>query len=183
MSYYKEKDVIFEELNTSTNGLNNDAVKDLLSKNGKNVFPQGKKKNLLNIFLSQFKSAIILILIIAIIASLIIGEYTNAIFIGIVVAINSIIGTTQEYNAEKSAEKLQEMIKVQTTVIRNGSKLLVNASDIVVGDIILLESGNKVPADLRLIETHDLKIDESILTGESVEVLKNTETIPENVKN
>lgn len=182
MSYYKEKDVIFEELNTSTNGLNNDAVKDLLSKNGKNVFPQGKKKNLLNIFLSQFKSAIILILIIAIIASLIIGEYTNAIFIGIVVAINSIIGTTQEYNAEKSAEKLQEMIKVQTTVIRNGSKLLVDASDIVVGDIILLESGNKVPADLRLIETHDLKIDESILTGESVEVLKNTETIPENVK-
>ena len=178
----KKKEILFEELDSSSEGISEKTASDLLLKNGKNVFPQGKKKNLFTIFLAQFKSAIILILIIAIIASLVIGEYTNAIFIGIVVAINSIIGTAQEYNAEKSAEKLQEMIKVKTTVIRDGSKILIDASDIVIGDIVILESGNKIPADLRLIETQDLKIDESILTGESVEILKTTETFSENEK-
>ncbi len=182
MWHSKTQETLFKELETSLEGVNENKANELLKLNGKNVFPQGKKKNLFTIFLSQFKSAIILILIVAVIASLIIGELLNAAFIGIVIAINSIIGTIQEYNAEKSAEKLQEMIKAQTTVIRNGAKMLIDSSDVVVGDIVVLESGNKVPADLRLIEVTDLKIDESILTGESEEILKSCDIIAEDEK-
>ena len=93
-----------------------------------------------------------------------IRSYADAIFIFIVIAINAIIGTTQEWNSEKSAEKLQNMIKIKTKVIRDGKVKEINSEDIVLGDIVDLESGSKIPADLRLIETKNLSIDESILT-------------------
>ena len=178
----KNKEALFKALSSSEAGLSTEKANEKLSKEGKNIFPKGKKKSLPVVFMSQFKDAIVLILIIATICSLIIGEYVNAIFIGVVVIINAIIGTVQEYNAEKSAEKLQSMIKVNSTVLRNGIKYLIDSEDLVVGDIVFLESGTKVPADIRLLESSDLKIDESILTGESVAVLKNADVVDETVK-
>jgi len=179
MWFKMSKEDIIKELNTSTNGLTDSQVEYRLKKDGANCFPKTKRKNLIAIYLSQFKSAIILILLIATMASILIGEMMNAIFIGIVVIINSIIGTFQEYNAEKSAEKLQEMIRVSTTVFRDGKKMLIDSSEIVVGDVVFLETGDKIPADIRLIECNDLTVDESILTGESNEIHKIDSTILE----
>ncbi len=178
----KSKEELYKELSTSEAGLSTEKANEKLLKDGKNIFPKGKKKSLPVVFLSQFKDAIVVILLIATICSLIIGEYVNAIFIGVVVIINAIIGTVQEYNAEKSAEKLQSMIKVNSTVFRDGIKYVVDSEDLVVGDIVFLESGTKVPADIRLIESSDLKLDESILTGESVAVLKNIDVVDKNSK-
>lgn len=176
----KSKGELIAKLNSSENGLTSAQVEERLKKNGENCFPKTKKKNLASIYFSQFKGAIILILLVATLASIIIGETMNAIFIGAVIIINSIIGTFQEYNAEKSAEKLQDMIKVSTTVFRDGEKALIDSSQVVVGDIVFLETGNKIPADIRLIECDNLIVDESILTGESNEILKNDRILSEN---
>ena len=154
-------------LETKETGLTNDEVLARQEKDGKNVLPKGKKLGVLKTILNQFKSAIMLILFIAIAFSLIIGEYSNVIFIGAVVVINVILGFIQEYTAGKSAEKLQQQISVKSQVLRNGEIISVDASELVVGDIVLLESGNKIPADMRLIETVNFKVDESILSGES----------------
>ena len=176
----KSKGELIAKLNSSENGLTSAQAEERLKKNGENCFPKTKKKNLASIYFSQFKGAIILILLVATLASIIIGETMNAIFIGAVIIINSIIGTFQEYNAEKSAEKLQDMIKVSTTVFRDGEKTLIDSSQVVVGDIVFLETGNKIPADIRLIECDNLIVDESILTGESNEILKNDRILSEN---
>jgi len=178
----ERKEEIFKKLNTSENGLSQQQADEKLKTLGKNVFPKNKQKSLFKVFLSQFKNTIVIILLLATACSLIIGEYVNAIFIGLVVAINSIIGTIQEYSAEKSAEKLQNMIKVNVSVLRNGVKYVIDAENIVEGDIVYLESGSKVPADIRLISASDLSVDESILTGESVAVQKTDEIISESNK-
>lgn len=173
----KTKEEIFKELQSSKDGISQERAEKLLVENGKNVFPKTKKKTLLFILFSQFKSPIMIILFVAIAVSLAIAEYSNAIFVGAVVVINLIIGTFQEFNAEKSAEKLQSMIRVVSTIRRNGTKTTIDAEDLVVGDIVYLESGSKIPADIRLIETNNFTVDESILTGESEEVKKNCDMI------
>ena len=96
--------------------------------------------------------------------SIIIKSYADAMFILVVIAINAIIGTTQEWNSKKNAEKLQDLIKMKTKVIRNNELIEIDSEEVVIGDIIDLESGSKIPADLRLIESQNLSIDESILT-------------------
>ena len=96
--------------------------------------------------------------------SIIIKSYVDAMFILVVIAINAIIGTTQEWNSKKNAEKLQDLIKMKTKVIRNNELIEIDSEEVVIGDIIDLESGSKIPADLRLIESQNLSIDESILT-------------------
>lgn len=130
----------------------------------------------------QFKSPIIAILIFAIILSAIIGEKVDAIFIFVVIMINGILGTVQEYTAEKSAEKLQDMIKVNVKVKRDKKNVEIDSALLVVGDIVTLESGDKIPADIRLIETTNFVVDESILTGESEGVEKNTDILNEEVE-
>lgn len=161
-----------EELNTSENGLTDAEANKRLEKNGKNIFPIGKQKNIFFILLNQFKSAIIIILFVAIALSLIIGEYANIIFIAAVILINTVIGFIQEYQAERSAQRLKTHIKVMINVLRNGQNETINSENLVVGDIIFLESGNKIPADIRLIDVKNFKVDESILTGESEGVEK-----------
>lgn len=163
-----------EDLNTNEKGLTNVEANARLKKNGKNIFPTGKQKNIFFILLNQFKSAIIIILFVAIALSLIIGEYANIIFIAAVILINTIIGFIQEYQAERSARRLKTHIKVMINVLRNGQIEVINSEDLVVGDIVFLESGNKIPADIRLIEVKNFKTDESILTGESEGVEKNS---------
>ena len=163
-----------KELDTSEKGLAQAEANKRLQNNGKNVFPTGKQKNIFFILLNQFKSAIIIILFVAIALSLIIGEYANIIFIAAVILINTVIGFIQEYQAERSAQRLKTHIKVMINVLRGGRTESINSEELVVGDIVFLESGNKIPADIRLIEVKNFKVDESILTGESEGVEKNT---------
>lgn len=158
---------IYKKLKSSKQGLTNKEAEKRLKQFGYNVLPKGKKNGIIKIFITQFLSPIIAILILAIVLSLIIGEKVDALFIFAVIMINGVLGTVQEYAAEKSAEKLQDMIKVCVKVIRNGKQVEIDSSELVLGDIVFLESGDKIPADIRLIEVSNLIVDESILTGES----------------
>lgn len=180
MWYTKTIEEIYKKLKTSSNGLTNKEAEKRLEKYGGNILPKKKQDGIIKTFFMQFASPIIAILIIAIILSLIIGEYVDAIFIFAVIMINGILGTIQEYTAEKSAEKLQDMIKVNVKVKRDGKQVEVDSSELVVGDIVILESGDKIPADIRLIEVTNLSIDESILTGESEGRMKDINVVDEN---
>ena len=130
--WYKTIEQTLEQTNSNANGLTLKIAEQRLMLNGKNEIPKGKKKGIVEIFFEQFKSPIILILIVAAIFSIIIKSYADAIFILIVIGINAIIGTTQEWNSKRSAEKLQDMIKMKTRVIRDGNIIEINSEDIVV---------------------------------------------------
>ncbi len=128
----KTTEEILEKTNSNIDGISQKIAEQRLLINGKNEIPKGKKKTIIEIFFQQFKSPIILILIVAAIFSIIIKSFADAIFILIVIIINAIIGTTQEWNSEKSTEKLQEMIKMKTRVIRDGNVVEINSEDVVV---------------------------------------------------
>ena len=164
---------IFQELETSKSGLNQLEVQKRLDFYGLNKLPEGKKITIWQIILHQLLNPLIFILIAAALASFAIGEGKDAIFIFLVILINTSLGTYQEYNAEKSALALQNLIKIKARVLRNQKEIEIISEEIVPGDIVLLESGMKVPADMKLIETYNLEIDESFLTGESIPAIKN----------
>ena len=168
MYYNQEKQEIEEKLKTNENGLTEKEAEIRLKINGANEIPKAKEETILKIFIEQFISPIVGILLIAGAFSIYTKSYADAIFILAVITINAVIGTYQEWSSKKSAEKLQEMIKIKAKVIREGNQKEIEAKNIVIGDIVLLESGDKVPADLKIIEEQNLKIDESILTGESI---------------
>ncbi|MBN1639269.1 MAG: HAD-IC family P-type ATPase [Ignavibacteriales bacterium] len=164
---------VFRELESSTDGLNTDEVSRRLSFYGENKLPRGKKITLFQIILHQLLNPLIFILVAAAVASIAIGEAKDAIFILLVILINSGLGTYQEYNAEKSAEGLQNLLKIKARVKRDNKEVEIDSEQLVSGDIVLLESGLKVPADMRLLEASNLAIDESFLTGESIAAKKN----------
>ena len=119
----------------------------------------------------------VLLLVVAIIASVIAGEIVDAIVIAAIILIDAIVGTYQENKANSTAEALANLVKVKVNVMRDGAKTQIDAEELVVGDYVLLESGDKISADLRLTETHNFTVDESILTGESLQVVKNTDLV------
>lgn len=168
---------IFKKLETSNKGLNIKDAEYRLNKFGKNILPKGKKKTFISVFFSELNSPIIYILIIAMILSFIVGETIDAAFIFLVIMLDAILGSVQEWRSNKNAESLEKLIKIEAKVIRNNEHKIINSEDLVVGDIVILESGSKVPADLRLIETQNLTIDESLLTGESLAREKNSNLI------
>lgn len=127
---------------------------------------------MLRIFASQFKSPLIYVLVAAALVSLVIKEFSDAIFISAVLLLNAVIGTVQEYSAQRSADALRKMMTTQARVLRAGEAYAINSEDVVLGDIVLLESGERVPADMRILESHNLEIDESLLSGESIAVIK-----------
>jgi magnesium-transporting ATPase (P-type) len=131
----------------------------------------------MQIILHQLLNPLIFILVAAAAASLAIGEGKDAIFIFLVIFINSALGTYQEYNAERSADSLQKLMKIKARVRRDGNEKEAPSEELVPGDIVLLESGMKVPADMRLLEVSGLEIDESFLTGESIAAKKQIERI------
>ena len=163
-------------------GLSNEQIIQNKNVYGTNELAAKKKKSLFVKFLEQFKDFMIIILIIAAVISGIVGYYegegiTDSIIILIVVIVNAIIGVAQESKAEKSLEALQKLSSHVAKVIRNGNVEVVPSKDLVPGDIVILDTGDYVPADLRLIEAINLKAQEASLTGESVPVDKNTQTI------
>ncbi|MBK8054023.1 MAG: cation-translocating P-type ATPase [Saprospiraceae bacterium] len=157
---------------TKPDGLSLSNAEERLREHGKNELAEKKKKSAWRLFLNQFKDVMILILLIAAVISIAIGDIKDAVVILIIVLLNAIIGFIQEYRAEKAMAALKKMSASNATVRRSGNVMQIAASEIVPGDIILLEAGNLVPADIRLTETHSLKIEEASLTGESHAVEK-----------
>lgn len=170
---------ILEVLETSLYGLSQEQVALRINKFGKNELPEGKYLTLWMIILLQLKNPLIFVLIAATIASIAIGEVKDAVFILLVIVINTGLGAYQEYSAEKSARGLKKLLKIKARVKRDNTLQNILSEDLVPGDIVFLESGIKVPADLRILELKNLEIDESLLTGESVGVEKNLDLLPE----
>lgn len=179
--YNKSVKEVIKELNSNIKGLNDDEV-ELRSKNGKNKLVEAKKRPKILKFFAQFKDIMIIILIIAAIFSFFNAIANNEsliepIIIIAIVILNALMGFIQEEKADQAVAALKEMQVSSVRVRRNDNVFIVNSEDIVVGDILLLEAGDKVPADARLIEAISLKIDESSLTGESLPVIKDTNAL------
>ena len=174
MDFYTQSiDETLLTLDTNTSGLANEEVEKRQKKYGPNILPSEPEKTLFGHFLQQFKSPIIYILLIATFMALTIQEYTDAAFILLVLLLNAIIGTYQEYSASQKAKLLENLIKTNAIVLRDGSIHEVDSRIIVPGDVIIFEPGTKVAADVRLTETNNLMVDESLLTGESLDINKN----------
>jgi len=170
------------------NGLTEREVQSRQREFGKNLLPEEKPLSRFQLFLGQFKSPLIYILVIAGIVSLffpeeemksILGRYSNSIIIFGAVFLNTIIGFFQENKTSKILSELKKIVKIKAGIIREGNKKEIDSAELVPGDIFLLRAGDKVPADGRLIETHNLKINESVLTGEWFWAEKETEVLPE----
>jgi len=163
---------VLVKLQTDLRGLSPAQVEERQREFGRNTLPERKPPTLFDIILHQFKSPLIYILLAAGAIALATGDVKDAVFILAVIVLNATIGTAQEYKAEQSAHALQQLLKVRARVRREGRQLEVDAEEIVPGDVVLLESGDKAPADLRLVQVNNLAIDESFLTGESVAASK-----------
>ncbi len=168
-------DELLSNLSSSVHGLSRQEFERRLGRYGPNALPRAKPSHIVMVFLHQFVSPLIYVLGVAAAISLLIQEYSDAGFIAAVLLLNAIIGTVQEYSAQQAAEALNNLVSTCCRVLREGDAYEVSAEELVPGDIVLLESGDKVPADLRLLSCRDLEIDESLLTGESLAVLKDAE--------
>lgn len=169
----------FNKLNTSENGLSEKDVKERLSKFGPNKLAEEESISKLKIFFHQFTSPLIYILLIAGIITLLLKEFIDSGVIFAVVILNAVIGYFQEYKAEESVRALKKMVVPKAKVLREGKEKEINSEELVPGDIVLLYSGVRVPADLRLFKTIELKIEEAMLTGESVPADKSIHTLNE----
>ncbi|ACT02399.1 calcium-translocating P-type ATPase, SERCA-type [Paenibacillus sp. JDR-2] len=160
-------------------GLSASEAEDRLSKNGRNELAEGERISPVVLFLNQFKDFMVLVLMGATLISGLLGEYLDAVTIVAIIAINAILGFIQEFRAEKSLSALKELSAPTAKVIRGGQQLMIAAKELVNGDVLLLESGDRIPADIRLIEANSCYAEESALTGESVPVGKHAAAIHE----
>ncbi|MCD7807463.1 MAG: calcium-translocating P-type ATPase, PMCA-type [Lachnospiraceae bacterium] len=178
MRYYcEEKEQVLKTLNSNSNGLSEKEAQERLAQNGKNRLEAAKGKSLICRFFEQLTDPMIIILIVAAVVSGVLAvvqneSFADVIIIIAVVIVNAVLGVYQENKAEKAIEALQEMSAATSKVLRDGKILTVHSEDLVVGDVILLEAGDAVPADARILESASLKVEESALTGESVPVTK-----------
>jgi P-type Ca2+ transporter type 2C len=178
MAFYQQSIAeLFKEINSQKEGLTNSEAASRSVQFGQNALEEKKKKPVWILFLAQFKDFMILILAAAAVISGIVGDLTDTIIILVIILLNGILGFVQEYRAEKAMEALKKMTETQTKVLREGQTIAIPSTELVPGDIVVLEAGNMVPADIRLIETFSFKIDESSLTGESVSIDKIFEPI------
>lgn len=172
---------VLGQMGSREEGLTIKEVEKSREKCGWNELAEGKKKSVLEIFLEQYKDFLVIILIASAIISGILGDAESAAVIVIVITMNAILGTVQTVKAEQSLQSLKKLSGPEAKVLRNGTVTPIPARELVVGDVILLEAGDYVPADGRLIENASLKIDESALTGESLAVEKSLDEIEEEV--
>jgi len=169
MWYLKSQAEIIKEFNVDPNfGLSNEEASRRLKQYGMNKLKGKPKKSILSLFLSQINDMLIYVLLGAAAITMLIGEYSDAVIIMLVVILNAVIGVVQEYKAEKAIEALQKMATPRSLVRRNGEVIEINSEEVVPGDIVILDAGRFIPADIRLTESANLQIEESALTGESV---------------
>lgn len=172
-----ETEEILQKFNVSKDGLNEKQVDENISKYGLNELNQKKKKSVLQVFISQFKDLLIFILIAAGIISMLSNNVESTIVIFAVIILNAVLGTVQHFKAEQSLDSLKALSAPSAKVIRNGSKIEIHSKNVVPGDILVLEAGDLITADGRVIESYSLQVNESSLTGESLSVDKITEKI------
>lgn len=178
--YLESAEAVFQEVNSTENGLTSAEAAARLEKNGKNKLAEAKKDSTLKKFFDQMKDPMIIILLVAAVISaateiIEAGHFvppTDSIIILVVVLINAILGVVQENKAEKAVEALQKMSAATTKTLRDGKVESIKSEDLVVGDVILLDAGDAIPADCRIFECASMKIEEAALTGESVPVNK-----------
>ncbi len=151
---------VLTTLDTSRHGLSHQEAAARLATYGANTLPRTKPPGMMQVFAGQFTSPLIYILVAAALLSLLIQEWSDAGFIIAVLLINAIIGTIQEFSAQRAASALNKLVTTQCRVLREGDTYEINAEELVPGDMVLLNAGDKIPADIRLLDSHDLEIDE-----------------------
>lgn len=174
------QDVLDLVSSNQLNGLTSVQVDELQRLHGRNEVTKKAPHSFGRILLRQFQSPLIFILILAVVATLALGEYFDALIIALAILINTGLGFYQEYKAERTIQQLQSFISVRSRVIRDGREQEIDAHDVVVGDVIHLTMGSRVPADGRLLQVSGLQVDEAILTGESLPEVKEIDVVPEN---
>ena len=174
---YFDSKIALKDFRTSLNGLTTKEATQRLTDYGLNELPKEKEKSIFQIFFGAFNDPIIYILIVAAILSFIGKERIDGCAIIFIIFVDAIVSTIQEYRAEKNTEALKKLIKVTSKVIRDNKTFEIDSSKVVPGDIIVLESGSKISADARIINSNNLTVDESILTGESIAITKNNEKL------
>ena len=180
--YYNENiDKIYEKLNSSECGLSSEEVDKRLNLYGKNILPHKKIPSFFELYLKEFKSPIEIILVFTVIVSFLVGEVVDAVVIIFIILVDTVMGAYQENRALKSAESLNDMLKDKCKVLRGNKECNIDSELIVVGDIIVLESGDRINADARIIESTNLQVNESILTGESHNIEKNNKVLGDNI--
>ncbi|HWP85453.1 MAG TPA: HAD-IC family P-type ATPase [Terriglobia bacterium] len=162
-------------LRSSPSGLSREEAALRLRRFGRNTLPRPKPPGIVRVFVRQFLDPLIYVLLFAVVVSLALGDVSDAVFIVVVLLINATIGAAQEHGAARSAEALQQLVVSQARVVRQGEDCECSAEELVPGDVVLLDSGMKVPADLRLLSCNGLQVDESLLTGESLPTAKQAE--------
>jgi Ca2+-transporting ATPase len=174
------KEEVLKKLNTNLDkGLSYEEVKLRLQKFGENKLPESKKESVIKIFLDQFKSPLIYILLVASFIVYLLGDLKDSLIIIFVLFFNAFVGSFNEIKARNAIFSLNKFIENKTTVLREGKEYIIDVSELVPGDIVLIREGEKIPADLRIVESYNLKIDESALTGESIPVHKKDEVLKE----
>ena len=163
--YNKSIEDSLKKQKSTFGGLSSDEVKKRLEQYGKNIIKKKKKFNILKAIISQFNSLLIYILIIAAAISFFIGHLIDGFVIGAIVILNAGIGFIQQFKAEKAIQSLQKMIIPKATLMRNGRQIEIPSDQIIPGDIIILEAGDKIPADARIIEEENLAVNEAALKG------------------
>ena len=170
--YLQSKAEVLQEFKTSNDGLTSSQAKENLAKYGENALIEGKKKTALQVFFEQFKDLMVIILIIAAIISAFTGDLESTLVIITVLILNAVLGTVQHIKAEKSLESLKSLSSPSAKVLRNGEKIEIDSKNVVPGDIMLLEAGDMVTADGRILDNFSLQVNESSLTGESTNIDK-----------
>src|SRR3990167_2470869 len=179
MKFYKENiETVIKYFETNIeNGLTNEHAQRLLKKHGQNTFPERPKDSYITVFISQFKNPLIYILVLAAILIFFVGNHLDAFIISGVLTFNAVLGTIQEGRTRSILEKLRQLLKTETIVIRSGKEEVIEDKFIVPGDIVILQQGFRIPADLRLINATNLHVSEASLTGESEPVFKSSKII------
>ena len=172
---------VFKKVNSDINGLSNKEALKRLERDGYNTLPKKKDESFLHIFVKELEDPIVILLIITAVFSLLIGEVVDALVIFFIIIVDLLLGSIQEWKAGKSVSNLSNMIEVNTLVKRDGEEISIHSSNLVVGDIVFLASGDKISADMRIIECNNFTVDESVLTGESIAVNKNIGVIDKEV--
>jgi Ca2+-transporting ATPase len=170
---------VMRTLKTSREGLSSEEAQRRLQEYGYNELVERERVTLLEIFLNQFKDIFVIMLLIATAISFLIGEIMDASTIAVIVVLNAVVGFVQEYRSEKAMEAMKKLTTPKARVIRNGEEMIIPAREVVPGDIAVLEEGDRIPADGRLIEVVELKTNEAVLTGESTPIGKTTEVVDE----
>ncbi len=176
--YAMSKEELFQKLQTTEDGLTDKEASKRQNKYGLNELPKKEKDSIIKIFFNELIDPIVLLLIVAILASIFVGEIIDAIAIFLIVLIDLMIGTYEENKANTTAEALSKLVPENAKIQRNGKEIIVDSKELTIGDYVYLESGDKISADMRIIEAHNFTVDESILTGESVTIEKNTKMLP-----